>query len=400
MQKVGYGSIEGCDGEDDKPSLKTIKKVDSGCRGCPHPGCAVSGLSGLNRRFHLQNVHCAEFTKGMKRSRSETEAEIKVDEDQPKKRHCINRAGLNPGDALPLTMEYDFIAETMETMASRPNPGKERTVRSEQSPFVPDDSPSPPASASIFPSGPSWSTSATGHTSLTTPVTGTCTDSFKDPLGPALFVSESSTSQPSPSEPLLDTSTPQSDGEDELDPTPQVDGWVEVLSPDGTLILQELSDHEAETRAPHTDAAGKEQRRAMQFPQDKPVSASHNRLAPRESDLVTINCPICGTGVLQSSKIPKRRLNVRQQIAFCNAHKVKDAKFEWARRGYPRIGWRTLNSRFEKFSSSLRRTLNGDSPSFYRSELESAVARKECVKYRCMENATAGYYGPRGQQIM
>src|ERR1700722_4262790 len=54
----------------------------------------------------------------------------------------------------------------------------------------------------------------------------------------------------------------------------------------------------------------------------------------------------------------------------------------------------------KKFSSTLRGILNRDSPSSYRSELESAVARKEHCKYRCMEYATASYYGPRGQQVM
>jgi hypothetical protein len=54
----------------------------------------------------------------------------------------------------------------------------------------------------------------------------------------------------------------------------------------------------------------------------------------------------------------------------------------------------------EGVSSALRGILDGTVPSFYLTELKSAVARKEGHKYRCMENATAGYYGPRGQQIL
>ena len=87
-------------------------------------------------------------------------------------------------------------------------------------------------------------------------------------------------------------------------------------------------------------------------------------------------------------------------MVFYNSYKLKAAEVEWDRRRYPRIGWRRLDSRLKKFSSTLRGILNGDSPSFYRTELESAVARNEGRKYRCMEYATAGYYGPRGQQIM
>ena len=104
---------------------------------------------------------------------------------------------------------------------------------------------------------------------------------------------------------------------------------------------------------------------------------------------------------------PKRRLkrlSARQQRAFCEAHKLKDklkaAKTEWALRKYPRIDWRKLDARLQKFSPALRAILNGATPSFYRSELESAVARRVNPKFRCMENATAGYYGPRGQQVM
>ena len=52
------------------------------------------------------------------------------------------------------------------------------------------------------------------------------------------------------------------------------------------------------------------------------------------------------------------------------------------------------------FSSALRDVLSGTVPSFYRTELELTVAMKEGHKYRCMENATARYYGPPGQQIL
>jgi hypothetical protein len=72
--------------------------------------------------------------------------------------------------------------------------------------------------------------------------------------------------------------------------TLQIQEWAEALSPDGTLILQELSD----AQAPNTDGKRKEQWLTMQFAHDKPVSASDNGPVPRESDRVTINAQYAG----------------------------------------------------------------------------------------------------------
>jgi hypothetical protein len=102
----------------------------------------------------------------------------------------------------------------------------------------------------------------------------------------------------------------------------------------------------------------------------------------------------------QSIKKPSKRSNSQKEAELCRARELEDAKTEWTQRGYPTICWRRLNSRLWGFSSALRDVLGGIVPSFYRTELESAVAKKVRHKYRCMENATAGYYGPRGQQIL
>jgi hypothetical protein len=184
------------------------------------------------------------------------------------------------------------------------------------------------------------------------------------------------------------------------EPTPQIRGWLEVAGPDGIPILQELSDHEPDTDVPRPADTNDKYWLVMQFAHDKPEPASGDSLVSKESDRLTVKCPICRADVPRPLKNHNKRMNVRQQMAFCNDHKLRDAKAEWARRGYPRIGWRRLDSRLKKFSSTLRGILKGESPSFYHTELELAVARREGRKYRCMEYATAGYYGPRGQQIM
>ena len=105
----------------------------------------------------------------------------------------------------------------------------------------------------------------------------------------------------------------------------------------------------------------------------------------------------------QARRTPKKRtkrLDKREQADLSRVRELEEAEAEWAQRGYPKIRWRRLSPRLQKFSPTLHDILNGNSPSFYRTELESAIARKEDRKYRCMENSTAGYYGPRGQQIL
>jgi hypothetical protein len=45
------------------------KLDDSSVASCPLPWCLPSCEGALKRRFHLQDVHCAEFNKGIKRDR-------------------------------------------------------------------------------------------------------------------------------------------------------------------------------------------------------------------------------------------------------------------------------------------------------------------------------------------
>jgi hypothetical protein len=111
---------------------------------------------------------------------------------------------------------------------------------------------------------------------------------------------------------------------------------------------------------------------------------------------------LSGFGTVQNVFPKKRskRLDTQEQAELSRVRELEEAETEWAQRGYSKISWRRLSSRLQKFSPALRGVLNGNSASFYRTELESAIARKEDRKYRCMENSTAGYYGPRGQQIL
>jgi hypothetical protein len=172
--------------------------------------------------------------------------------------------------------------------------------------------------------------------------------------------------------------------------TIQIQGWKETIGPDGTPILEELPEHER---------TGKEQWPMTGRAPDKPMLVPHNRLTLSASSRATTKRLRRGAQTRQTKKRPKR-LDTRKQAELSRVRELEEAKTEWAQRGYPKICWRRLRARLQKFSPALRGVLNGNSPSFYHAELELAIARKEDRKYRCMENSTAGYYGPRGQQIL
>ena len=74
---------------------------------------------------------------------------------------------------------------------------------------------------------------------------------------------------------------------------------------------------------------------------------------------------------------------------FCEVHKPEDAMAESEQRGYPRFSWRILEDRIQKFAPALRDILDGVTPSFYRTQIQSAVASRRNPKYRGMEKATA-----------
>jgi hypothetical protein len=207
----------------------------------------------------------------------------------------------------------------------------------------------------------------------------------------------------------LDSTRPHSDSEDALNQRSLTEsalptqGSAEVPGPTSVSILQEPSNREFDAQALISDA--REARQLAAFaPKDKQVLTPGSSSTSKRSGHGTDKCPGCRADVPPSSKHRRKRLSARQQRAFCEAHKQTDkleaAKTEWAVRGYPRIGWRRLDARLQKFSRALRGILNGAIPSFYRLELESAVAGRVNPKFRCMENATAGYYGPRGQRVM
>jgi len=201
----------------------------------------------------------------------------------------------------------------------------------------------------------SWTeNSITDPTSVSIPVTGIGPDTFEDVLDPALFCSEGSISQPLTSEYSHDINTPRSDEEDELDlpslesllrrtPVPpsskpdrelghgeptestiRIQGWKEIVDPDGTPILEELPEHELETPAPRTNDTEKEQWFMTGRAPGKPISAPHNRLAPKASSRVTVKRLRRGA---QARRVPKKRtkrLDTREQAELSRVRELEE----------------------------------------------------------------------------
>ena len=89
---------------------------------CPHPipYCSISFESTQKRRFHFQDVHCVEFTKGKKRCRSDAELDIKteIDADRTKKPRRPNQPHSDVIDDSAQRMKYEFVKENIKTAKS------------------------------------------------------------------------------------------------------------------------------------------------------------------------------------------------------------------------------------------------------------------------------------------
>lgn len=109
-------------------------------------------------------------------------------------------------------------------------------------------------------------------------------------------------------------------------------------------------------------------------------------------------CPICNRDVPRPSH--SRFMNFSQQEAFCEDHRRREAEKEWIERGYPRIAWRRLRARMSRKISAIRDIVTACAFSFFRTELQAEIAKKKARKYRGVTNMIAGYYGPRGHQLM
>lgn len=186
----------------------------------------------------------------------------------------------------------------------------------------------------------------------------------------------------------------------EIDQSGRVDGAV-ILPCQGA----DLDDNENRLSEEDSDTIRVGRPSHRKIAEESTVSRTHRpRLGTGRCSRATllgsrIKCPICRTEVDVLSGHP-RRMSVRQQRAFCRRHQLNSDKDEWIRRGYPTIVWRSIPRRLKARLPEIRALVKGDLSSIYREELKRAVGSREDHRFRCIDNAMAGYYGPRGQDAM
>ncbi|KAG9896119.1 hypothetical protein KCU94_g10992, partial [Aureobasidium melanogenum] len=173
--------------------------------------------------------------------------------------------------------------------------------------------------------------------------------------------------------------------------------------------------HHANAAADSTDISG----------QSQPIALESSQLSPPPSSPISSicdfdleqtdkspRCPICGEKIEQEfwdkfqDEICHRRMNLRLQERFCQAHKARTADDVWQDRGYPSINWSALQSRLRAHHAHIHAILDGNYESPYYKQHAKLVSQS---KGRSAGSAAAsgrftglraGYYGTKGEKIM
>ncbi|KAJ5412283.1 uncharacterized protein N7487_006642 [Penicillium crustosum] len=98
---------------------------------------------------------------------------------------------------------------------------------------------------------------------------------------------------------------------------------------------------------------------------------------------------------------PKQR--IREQVMFCESHKLRSAMDLWRDRGYPEIHWDGFEERVQSYFPELEKLLVPGASSYYRNILSTSFAPGKARNFRVrvddaktLETMTCGYYGTRG----
>ncbi|CAG8909455.1 unnamed protein product [Penicillium egyptiacum] len=117
-------------------------------------------------------------------------------------------------------------------------------------------------------------------------------------------------------------------------------------------------------------------------------------------------CPMCHKEVdwasLELFKAqPKQR--IREQVMFCESHKLRSAMDLWRERGYPNIDWDRFEERVQSYFPELEKLLVPGAFSYYRNILSTSFAPGKARNSRVrvsdgerLETMTCGYYGTMG----
>jgi len=100
-----------------KHLIKCIQALnDTKAIKCPHslPWCPTSFESAQKRRFHLQDVHCIEFSKEIKRGRSNNETETKAKNDIARIKRHRRTNSVDAREATSPELKFMFINENVK----------------------------------------------------------------------------------------------------------------------------------------------------------------------------------------------------------------------------------------------------------------------------------------------
>ena len=121
-------------------------------------------------------------------------------------------------------------------------------------------------------------------------------------------------------------------------------------------------------------------------------------------------CPVCRVPVDGEFLVKfnnGERLRSRQQLRFCNAHKARSAKSEWAAKGFPEIQWSQFDRRLHTYHPVIDAIVTGKKASFYRNAAADRIKQSSFTSIKQMYGNTAsleglspGYYGSRGARAM
>ncbi|KAJ6190659.1 hypothetical protein N7519_000680 [Penicillium mononematosum] len=121
-------------------------------------------------------------------------------------------------------------------------------------------------------------------------------------------------------------------------------------------------------------------------------------------------CPMCHKEVDWASlelfkSQPKQR--IREQVMFCESHKLRSAMDLWRERGYPNIDWDGFEERVQSYFPQLEKLLVPGAFSYYRNIFSASFAPGKARNSRVrlsdgerLETMTCGYYGTMGATKM
>jgi hypothetical protein len=121
-------------------------------------------------------------------------------------------------------------------------------------------------------------------------------------------------------------------------------------------------------------------------------------------------CPMCHKEVdwasLELFKAQTKQ-RIREQVMFCESHKLRSAMDLWRERGYPNIDWDGFEERVQSYFPQLEKLLVPGAFSYYRNILSTSFAPGKARNSRVrasdserLETMTCGYYGTMGATKM